>query len=164
MNKRKCKECPSEMTVARENYRYVECGLPNVTLQGIEVRRCPQCGAVEVPIPRISELHRVIAMAVIHKPARLSGAEVRYLRKHLGWSGENFSAHMGVDASTVSRWENDKESIGSTSDRLLRLLVARRSPVEKYDDDELTKIEDRKAPPLVVKASQRDRNWEACAA
>ena len=31
---------------------------------------------------------------------------------------------------TVSRWENEKEAIRTTSDRLLRLIVARGWPVE----------------------------------
>ena len=112
----------------------------------------------------MTELHRVIAMAVIHKPARLSSAEVRYLRKYLGWSGQDFAEHMGVDPSTVSKWENDKEAIGAPSDRLLRLLVARRAPVEEYADDELTKIEDRRDPPLKMKLSRRGHGWEATVA
>jgi putative zinc finger/helix-turn-helix YgiT family protein len=162
---KKCRTCrEAEMVVARENHLYQESGLPNVVLVGVEVRRCPACGAVELPLPRVTELHRVIAMAVIHKPARLSGAEVRYLRKHLGWSGEDFASHMGVDPTTVSKWENDKERIGPSSDRLLRLLVARRSPVEQYDDEVLTKIEDRRDPPQMMRLSRSSQGWEAATA
>jgi hypothetical protein len=51
---------------------------------------------------------------VIHKPARLSGSEVRYLRKYLGWSGADFAGHVGVDPSTVSNWETDKERRSSS--------------------------------------------------
>jgi putative zinc finger/helix-turn-helix YgiT family protein len=159
---KKCGACHgARMRVANENYQYRESGLANVVLQGVEVRRCPECGAVEVPLPRVAELHRVIAMAVIHKPARLSGTEVRFLRKHLGWSGEDFASHMGVDPSTVSKWENDKEAIGASSDRLLRMLVARRSPVEEYPDDALKNIKDRHDPPLRVRLTRRDQRWQA---
>jgi putative zinc finger/helix-turn-helix YgiT family protein len=162
---KKCRTChDGVMTVARENYRYIESGLPNVVLVGVEVRRCPACGIVELPLPRVTELHRVIATAVIHKPARLSGAEVRYLRKHLGWSGEDFAAHMGVDPSTVSKWENDKEPIGPGSDRLLRMMVAHESPVESYSLEELTKISDRRDPPVNVRLQRIDRGWETAAA
>ena len=72
------------MKTSRENYLYDACGLPGVTLVGVEVSRCPECGNHEVSIPRIEELHRVIARAVANRPARLDGAEVRYLRKWLG--------------------------------------------------------------------------------
>ena len=94
----------------------------------------------------MAELHRVIANAVIHKPARLSGAEVKFLRKHLGWSGADFAAHMGVDPTTVSAWENERKPFGTSSDRLLRLMVARQAPVEDYSLDELTKIADVQEP------------------
>jgi DNA-binding transcriptional regulator YiaG len=98
-------------------------------------------------------------MLVIHKPARLSGAEVRYLRKSLGWSGEDFAKHMGVDPSTVSKWENEKEPIGTSSDRLLRLMIARETPVEEYSLDELTKIENRAEPPLKLRVRQQNQRW-----
>jgi DNA-binding transcriptional regulator YiaG len=151
------------MRTARENYMYKDCGLPNLVLVGVEVHRCPDCGSVDVPLPRVTELHRVIAMGVIHKPSRLSAPEVRFLRKYLGWSGEDFAGYMGVDPSTVSRWENDREAIGTTSDRLLRVLVARRSPVEEYADEALTKIEDRRDPPRPMRLSRHQQGWEAAA-
>ena len=127
---KKCKQCSGEMAFTREVYRYNESGLPNVILKDVEIRRCPTCGTQEVPIPRVAELHRAIALALVHKPARFLGAEVRYLRKYMGWSGVDFASHMGVNPETVSRWENEKEAISSTSDRLLRLIVARGWPVE----------------------------------
>ena len=93
---KKCKVCSGEMTSSREAYRYNESGLPNVILKDVEVRRCPNCGTQEVPLPRVEELHRAIAMALVHKPARFLGAEVRYLRKYMGWSGVDFASRMGV--------------------------------------------------------------------
>ena len=92
---KKCKVCSGEMTSSREAYRYNESGLPNVILKDVEVRRCPNCGTQEVPLPRVAELHRAIAMALVHKPARFLGAEVRYLRKYMGWSGVDFASRMG---------------------------------------------------------------------
>jgi len=162
---KKCRSCgKAQMTSRAETYRYVESGLPNVVLIGVEVRRCPECGHHELVLPRVVELHRSIAHAVIRKPARLSGSEVRFLRKHLGWSGGDFAAHIGVDRSTVSSWENDRDPIGPTSDRLLRLMVARGSPVEEYPLEELTKIENERVPPLEVRLSRKGRGWQRAAA
>ena len=42
----------------------------------------------------------------------------------------------------VAAWENEKEAIRTTSDRLLRLIVARGWPVEDYSVDDLVKIDD----------------------
>jgi len=152
------------MTSSREAYRYVESGLPNVTLKDVEIRRCPKCGNQEVLIPRVAELHRAIALALVHKPARFLGAEVRYLRKYMGWSGVDFASRMGVNPETVSRWENEKEAISSTSDRLLRLIVVRNWPVEDYSVDDLVKIQDRKDPsPVHLELQVQGRQWQRAA-
>lgn len=158
---KKCRTCgKAEMSTHRETYLYTESGLPNVVLVGVEVRRCASCGHHELVLPRVTELHRTIAHAVIHKRARLSGPEVRFLRKYLGWSGADFARHVGVDPSTVSNWENDKDPIGPASDRLLRLMVAHGAPVEEYGLEELTKIENERTPPIEVRVSPKARGWE----
>jgi putative transcriptional regulator len=155
-----CRSCGQpEILSAVETYLYTESGLPNVVLAGVQVRRCPACGYHEISLPRIAELHRTIAQAIIHKPTRLSGSEVRFLRKVLGWSGVDFARHIGVDPSTVSNWENDKDPIGSTSDRLLRLMVAFGSPVDDYSLEELTHIEDKRTPPMEVRLAPKARGW-----
>lgn len=161
---KKCRTCgKAELSGRPETYLYTESGLPNVVLVGVEVRRCPSCGHHELVLPRVTELHRTIAHAVIHKRARLSGPEVRFLRKYLGWSGADFARHVGVDPSTVSNWENDKDPIGPASDRLLRLMVAHGAPVEDYSLEELTKIENERQPPIEVRVSPKARGWEQVA-
>jgi putative zinc finger/helix-turn-helix YgiT family protein len=159
-----CRTCgKAELASQRETYLYTESGLPNVVLVGIEVRRCPSCGHHDVVLPRVTELHKTIAQVVIHKRTRLSGAEVRFLRKYLGWSGVDFARHVGVDPSTVSNWENDKDPIGPSADRLLRLMVARGAPVDDYALDELTKIENERTPPLEVRLTPKARGWQQVA-
>jgi DNA-binding transcriptional regulator YiaG len=130
----------------------------------VEVRRCASCGHHELVLPRVAELHRTIARALLGKPSRLSGAEVRYLRKSLGWSGVDFARHVGADPSTVSNWETDKDPIGMASDRLLRLMVAHGSPVEDYGLEELTKIENERRPPLELRLAPKSSGWQLQAA
>jgi putative zinc finger/helix-turn-helix YgiT family protein len=162
---KKCRICnKAELTARTETYRYAESGLPNVVLVGVQVRRCTACGHHEIVLPRVTELHGTIALAVIRKPARLSGPEVRYLRKYLGWSGTDFAKHMGVDPSTVSNWETEKDPIGPTSDRLLRLMVARGAPVDDYSLDDLAKIANERKPPIEVRVSPRTKGWAHVAA
>jgi putative zinc finger/helix-turn-helix YgiT family protein len=157
---KKCRNCgKAELTSNLETYLYVESGLPNVTLVGVEIRRCPACGDHQLVLPRVTELHRAIAHAVITKRARLSGAEVRFLRKYLGWSGVEFAKFIGADPSTVSNWETDKDPIGQASDRALRLMVAHGSPVEEYPLDELTKIENERKPPVTVRLTPKSDGW-----
>ena len=128
----KCSQCGHSMKTARENYLYRESGLPNVTLVGIEVSRCPHCGEHEAVIPKIEQLHRVIAAAVARKVPRLSSEEIRFLRKYLGWSGRGFAAHMGVTPETASRWENGSAIMSASAERLLRLAALSREPASDY--------------------------------
>jgi putative zinc finger/helix-turn-helix YgiT family protein len=160
-----CRACGGVTKTEAENYRYTESGLPNVVLLGVNVRRCPKCGEVELLLPRVAELHRVIARAVVHKPARLTGAEVRFLRKHLGWSGTDFAEHMGVDPTTVSAWENDRKQLGPSSDRLLRLMVVHKAPVDDYSLEELKKITDHEeaASSRRFEIRPQDHGWQVSA-
>lgn len=161
----KCRECGGELSTARETVKYDASGLP-VTLVNVDVRRCRGCGDWQLVLPRLEELHRVIAMAVIRKPTPLVGAEIRFLRKHMGWSGADFAKHMGCSAETVSRWENDRLAMGSTADRLLRTMVALAERATDYSLDVLKSIapEKRAKPlkpkPLKVGLSAKS-GWEA---
>jgi putative zinc finger/helix-turn-helix YgiT family protein len=151
------------MTSARENYSYAASGLPHVTLEGVEVRRCAACGEHEVVIPNIEQLHQAIANAVISKKARLASAEVRFLRKHMGWSGAEFARHVGVKPETVSRWETGKESIGPIADRLLRLMIVTKAPAREYAIETLASLEDEFAPAR-VRLSADKSGWHERAA
>jgi putative zinc finger/helix-turn-helix YgiT family protein len=160
-----CLVCGSEMKTGRENVRYDACGLPGVTLMGVEVSRCPQCGEYEVAIPQIDDLHKAIAYAVVRKTSRLNGAEIRYLRKYLGWSGADFARHMGMTPETISRWEAGSEPIGPTADRLLRLMVTTRGPVTEYPLEMLTTITKDSSANAVRLGLTRDHDgWHATAA
>ena len=135
-----CLDCGHTMTTGRENVKYDASGLPGVTLVGVEVSRCARCGAHEVAIPHIDELHRVMACAVIRKPARLTPTEIRFLRASIGWSGRELAAHMGTAAETVSRWEHGRASIGAQADRLLRLIVLHAQPVAPFELADLKNV------------------------
>jgi putative zinc finger/helix-turn-helix YgiT family protein len=159
-----CLICGTPMDSRRENYQYTASGLPYVTLQQVEVSRCPQCGETEVAIPHIEALHRAIATALVRKPARLAPEEIRYLRKYLGWSGVDFAVRMGTTPETVSRWEQGKTPMGTIADRLLRLLVVTQVPVQDYSPDLLIGIaEEPKARAMLLGLHIDDEEWHAAA-
>lgn len=137
----KCMQCESKMKTVRESHLYDRGGI-NATLVNVSVHRCPECGDFEVEIPRIEELNRTLVGAIIRKPARLTGAEIRFLRKSLGWSGADFARHIGVDAATVSRWETSAQDMGQVADRCLRLLVSVGTPVQDYSLNDLAELAD----------------------
>jgi putative zinc finger/helix-turn-helix YgiT family protein len=152
------------MKVGRENVKYDASGLPGITLENIEVRRCQACGERELVIPRIEQLHGLIAQAVIGKPARLTPAEIRFLRKSRGWSGADFARIMGTTPETVSRWESGKTPMGVQADRLLRLMVAHLQPVQNYGAEQIEHSATVAAKPSRLKLKNDASGWHPLAA
>ena len=73
-----CAECGGPVKTRREkHYRYAECGLPNVIVDGIAVSECQRCGETYTGIPAIEGLHRAIAAAVIYKKGRLAPEDIK---------------------------------------------------------------------------------------
>ena len=133
----KCLECQeTEMVESRENHRYQESGLPNVVLRNVLVRRCPACGIQTVSIQGIAGLHRSLALALIRRRERLTPAEIRFLRKSLGWSGVDFARKFHMRQEQISRWESGSRHVhmSISNELLLRLLVAQGQKVEDYVD------------------------------
>jgi len=160
----KCTQCGHAMRTGRENYLYRECGLPNVTLEDLEISRCPGCGEHEAIIPKMEQLHRVIATAVARKVSRLTREEIRFLRKYLGWSGSDFAEHMGVSPETVSRWEHGSATMGPSAERLLRLAAMTREPASDYSLDVLKRVAQRKAVAQRLQMKVERGAWRAKAA
>lgn len=159
-----CLACAGPMKTRREkHYRYMECGLPNVVIEGaVKVTTCERCGETYTSIPAIEGLHRQIAAAVIRKKGRLAPSEIRFLRKYLGWSGADFAKRTGTKPETVSRWENGRTLMGPQADRLLRLLVAKEAPVVEYSVDVLAQIAADKRPttPVRVDLEKGPKGWK----
>ena len=158
-----CVTCGAPTKTKREKtYRYAECGLPNVILENaVDVATCAKCGETYTGIPAIEGLHRAIAAGLIRKKRRLAPAEIKFLRKSLGWSGVDFAKRMGAAPETVSRWENGKAPMGAQADRLLRMLVARDAPITEYPVDVLAQLaaDDGPATPARVELTRGARGW-----
>jgi len=119
-----CADCGTRIAAKRSDYRDTESGLSNVILRGVEIAECRKCGSEEVRIPRPAKIHRAIAQALVNSPARLTGEQLRFLRKHLGLTGEKLAAYLHTDKTKISKWERGEDPIGPATDRLVRLLAA----------------------------------------
>lgn len=159
----KCLQCQAPLRQRREDFDYTLSGL-SVKLLDVEVSRCTRCPEWEVAIPRIEELHRVLAGLVIRKPGRLACSEIRFLRSWLGWTGAELAMTLGVTATQVSRWENGM-AMGATAERLLRLVVAEREPAASrlsIEDLRRLMVRDSARPrPLRLELKARGGNWSS---
>ncbi len=120
----KCPTCNTKLKGKIDKYHYTECGLDNVYLI-TKVYKC-KCGEIIADIPNIYDLHTFIARILIKKASSLTGKEIRFLRKELLLKANELATVLGVTKVTVSRWENDKEKIGLTTDRLIRLFYTQK--------------------------------------
>lgn len=156
-----CPNCEkSEMAETRENYHYQECGLSNVTLADIVVRKCPVCGNVMPRIPSIEGLHDAIAHALVNKSERLLAQEIVFLRKYLGWSGSDFAKNMHCDRSQISKWEHGKE-MSKPYELLLREMVASGKKIEDYQRHEAAREKKFKARALLMQL--KESSWKEAA-
>jgi DNA-binding transcriptional regulator YiaG len=112
-------------------YIYSECGLDTVSLIGIAVHSCSICVLTVPVIPRMAELHRVIARGLLEKPERLEGTEIRYLRKFAGKSSKQFAELLRIDPSTLSRAEADTKPLGPPTDKLVRMIASATTDVKE---------------------------------
>ena len=74
-------------------------------------------------LSEINKLMQVIASALVLKPSQLTGKEIRFLRKYIDFTGEQFGAKLGLTKEHVSRIENEKHPVGAQTDRLIRYLA-----------------------------------------
>lgn len=117
----RCPTCGKDMTCKKVDHKYLESGLDNVILVGVDLCQCI-CGEKIYSVPAVNELHGLLAFSLLKKRSLLNGKEIRFLRKNAGLTALRLGEIMGVHNSTISRWENGKQPIEEARDRLLRLI------------------------------------------
>lgn len=112
------------VATSKRPYAFGLSGLSNLLLCGIKVQSCAKCGLESPTIPRLGRLMDTIARSLLRKPARLTGEELRYLRKHVGMRTNAFAARVRVRPEHLSRVENGKSAVAEQLDRLARAVVS----------------------------------------
>lgn len=118
----KCAICGGEMTVTKDKpYDYPIGGL-QVTILEIPQYTCNECGEEFATIPNPEALHKMIGLDICkNKKGLLQPEEIVFLRKELSLNATGLASVLGVSPSTLSRWENGKQTIGEGYDRMLRM-------------------------------------------
>lgn len=74
-----------------------------------------------VAIDRLPDFIMAIAFNLVRKPDRLTGAEMRFLRKRIGMTQTDLAKELWVSEQTVANYEKGKTDAGP-ADRALRFL------------------------------------------
>jgi DNA-binding transcriptional regulator YiaG len=132
-----CRAFVKKREATLENpYHFVESGLPNVYLIGIEYYVCDKCAKQSADIPFLKDLMVKIGRAVVRQETPLDGAEIRFLRKRLGKKSSDFAKLIGVTPEHFSRLESprsDHNPSGSV-DKLIRVYYSLLSGDESLRD------------------------------
>jgi putative zinc finger/helix-turn-helix YgiT family protein len=160
------KKALTKLATAAEPYHFIESGLPNVYLIGIEYRICPDCNLQSAEIPAIEDLMKKIARAVVQKHGQMSGSEVRFLRKRLRMKSSVFARVIGVSPEQVTRWEQDDNARSESADKLIRVfycILSNDDALEEIVNEHITvwlsaMSNEKTAEPIT--AELRDREWE----
>ena len=126
MRKQACGNCGADAQVVKGDYEFKESGLRNLTLLGIDLIKCGKCGNVDPVLSGVDDLMDLIAVAVLQKQYRLQGEELRFLRKHIGMSQEEFAKLVHANKTTLSKWENNEDPIPIRTDVYARMMVISR--------------------------------------
>ena len=94
-------------------------GMPHVKVQSLPALVCTKCGAVTVGGEALDAISMLLA-ALILKRGPLDAIEVRYLRRMVGDTQDQFAQRLKVDRATVNRWENTSAPITGTAAYAIR--------------------------------------------
>jgi DNA-binding transcriptional regulator YiaG len=106
-------------------YRYTECGLDNVLIEGLPVH-VDDDGDEVYHIPNVELLHRAIAAGVVLHEAAFSPKELRFLRTELGLTQAELARVVHVDTQTVGRWERGETAVQPAAEVVVRKLAIER--------------------------------------
>ena len=102
---------------------YTACGLDDVyLLDGYAIADTPYGRGVT--IRNLDGLHDAIAANIVLRHQPIAARELRFLRKQMEMTQEEFAAALGVSAQSVARYEKGQTEIPGPVDRLARVLHA----------------------------------------
>lgn len=142
-------------------YHYTESGLRNIWLaSGYDVVETGY--GTGVAIHDLAGLHRAIGEELAKK-SRITGAELRFLRKEMDMSQRALGQLLGVTDQAVAKWEKTGR-IPKTADRMIRLIylehvggnVSIMSTIERINDTD-------RAECTRMTAEESDGGWRIAA-
>lgn len=108
------------METKKETFIFHGLGFP------IEIIDCPMkkvIGEWVIDID-LDALQLFVFKGLIHKPYPLTGGEMRFMRKFMGLTTEEFGKKLGVTHAAVVKWEKGQAEMSPVCDVYVRMLCA----------------------------------------
>lgn len=119
----RCVNCQSDNLVKDRTEHAGGLGVTSVTLTNVPVVYCGDCGEEYAQYPGYTLLLQHAVTKLCELSSTLTGEEVAFLRKWLGWRQDHMATNFGCHTMTISKWERGKCDVSPMADRLLRACV-----------------------------------------
>jgi len=117
-----CYKCGKPLNRHLEDYPYLISGLSNVVLPNTPIYRCSdlECGSYEVEITSTRKIHIIITVKILFKLDGLIGPEIRFLRKELDVTTEDWAIILDLDEQKLIDLEKQNSKIDFSLDKNIR--------------------------------------------
>ena len=125
----------------RRGYTYRESGLTNVVLMnGVYETTCRDCTEKTISVSQEWQLLQVVALALLKKPAKLSGAEMRFLRGACELTQAELAKRLRVRRETIAEREaKNSPGLKPGEELMLRVMLLNAfQDLLRSGDDHLT--------------------------
>ncbi|SDY38666.1 DNA-binding transcriptional regulator [Nitrosomonas sp. Nm58] len=102
---------------------YTSCGLQNIWLRNGYTTVKTAYGEA-TSIHDLDGLHKAIGLYLVNNKPRLTGAELRFLRKELDLSQSHLATMLGVSEPSIRGWENNRSKVSAPAEKILRAMYA----------------------------------------
>ena len=95
----------------------------------VKVTTCTKCQEViGTFIPDMEGLFHAVAFARALEPRKLGAAELKFMRKAMGWKAKEVSKTLGIGPSHLSRCEAGDKTLALTAEKFFRVCAILRTP------------------------------------
>lgn len=121
-------------------------GIPLLLVDAAEQEICDACNEFigDIHIPDTVGLIAAAAVYRITIPQRLTGSELRFLRKAMKMPSKKLAELLGITAETLSRCENDRMPMNLTTEKYLRMmagsLLVDQAPAISFDAKDIVSM------------------------
>lgn len=135
-----CTQCQSTQLNNNKVAVYEATGLmaPFTVLleNAVTEQTCGACGAPSsIYVPDMEGLLHAVVFARACVSRKLSGQEIRFMRRAMGWKAKDLAKELGVSAEFLSRCENGSKVLGETTEKLFRIFAILKTPDKELLSD-----------------------------
>ena len=122
----KCPSCDTKkpMKTVKKSVKYKDCGLDFITIDKAEVSTCTHCGEEIIHYGNLIKIHEAIKDTLLKKDTALTGKEIVFLRKQVGWDQMAFAKKLKMSLRTIQRLEASEAPVDLDKDKYIRMVVA----------------------------------------